>query len=187
MQIECLSRVLSLVSTRRGPAAILDCHPLLFNAYVDWCRSVGRPVPIVAISFTSDLLRRIVSESSLACIGAVDPFATVEYLTQRLKRVRHQAWLLNLPKLRMCLETGIVSFNSLCDVLQELLDNWWDVKFCLSHDVLMMKKVVNVVDLGSLLCSDCLRLPRLASLHVVLLCFRSNFRKLSEPYQGLRV
>ena len=40
-----------------------------------------------------------------------------------------------------------------------------------------MKKTVNVVDLDSLLCSDRLGLPRLASLHVVLLCYCWNIRK----------
>ena len=179
-EVQCLARALSLVSTRRGPAAILGCSPVLFNAYVDWCRSVGQPSPIVAISFTGDVFRRLVGESSLACVGAVDPFATVDYLAHRLMRIRHQAWLLDLPKFRMCLETGVVPFASLCDVLQELLDHWPDVKLSLSNDVFMMKKVANVVDLDSLLCSDRLGLPRLSLLHVVLLCFRANFKRLFD-------
>ena len=107
-------------------------------------------------------------------------FATVEYLVQRLKRVQHQAWLLNLPRFRMCLESGVIPAASLCDVIQELLDNWSDIKICLSNDTLLMKKNVNVIDLDSLLCSDRLGLPRLALLHVVLLCFRSNFKKQFE-------
>ena len=179
-EVQCLARALSLVSTRRGPAAILGCSPVLFTAYVDWCRSVGRPSPIGAISFTGDVLRRLIGESSLACVGAVDPFATVDYLAHRLMRVRHQAWLLDLPKFRMCLETGVVPFASLCDVLQELLDHWPDVKLSLSNDVFVMKKVANVVDLDSLLCSDRLGLPRLSLLHVVLLCFRANFKGLFD-------
>ena len=179
-EVHCLARALSLVSTRRGPAAILGCSPVLFNAYVDWCRSVGRPSPIVAISFTGDVFRRLVGESSLACVGAVDPFATVDYLAHRLMRIRHQAWLLDLPKFRMCLETGVVPFASLCDMLQELLNHWPDVKLSLSNDVFMMKKVANVVDLDSLLCSDRLGLPRLSLLHVVLLCFRANFKRLFD-------
>ena len=180
-EMQCLSRVLLLVSTSRGPATIVDCPPVLFNAYVDWCCSVGRPVPIVSVTFGPDLLRRLINESSFVCVGSVDPFATVEYLVQRLKRVRHQAWLLNLPQLRLCLESGVVPFESLCEVLQELLDNWADVKLCLSNDVLLMKKAVNVVDLDSLLCSDRLGLPRLALLHVILLCYCSNFRKQQDP------
>ena len=100
---------------------------------------------------------------------------------QRLKRVvRHQAWLLNLPRFRMCLESGAIPAASWCDVVQELLDNWSDIKNCLSSDTLLMKKNVNVVDLDSLLCSDRLGLPRLALLHVVLLCFRSNCKKQFE-------
>ena len=55
---------------------------------------------------------------------------------QRLKRVRHRAWLLNLPQLILCLESGVVPFESLCGVLQELLDNWADVKRCLSNDLI---------------------------------------------------
>ena len=109
-ELQCVSQVLSLVSTSRGPASIMGCPPVLFNAYVDWCRSVGRPVPIVALTFDLDLLRRLISESSFLCVGSVDPIATVEYLVQRSKRVRHQAWLLNLPQLRLCLESGVVPF-----------------------------------------------------------------------------
>ena len=176
-EMQCVSRVLSLVSTSRGPASIVGCPLVLFNAYVDWCRSVGRPVPLVALPFGPDLLRRLINESSFVCVGAVDPFAAVEYLVHRLKRVQHQAWLLNLPQLRLCLESGVVPFESLRGVLQELLDNWADVKICLSNNVLLMKKPVNEVDLDSLLCSDRLGLPRLALLHVILLCYCSNFRK----------
>ena len=104
-EMQCVSRVLTLVSTSRGPASIVGCPPVLFNAYVDWCRSVGRPVPLVALNFGPDLLRRLNNESSFVCVGAVDPFAAVGYLVQRLKRVRHQAWLLNLPQLRLCLQS----------------------------------------------------------------------------------
>ena len=107
-------------------------------------------------------------------VGSVDPFSTVDYLTQRLRRFRHQSWLMQLPRFRLCLESGVVPFDSLCDVLQELIDNWVDIKLCLSNDVLLMKKNVNVVDLDFLLCSDRLGLPRLALLHVVLLCFHAN-------------
>ena len=114
------------------------------------------------------------------CVGSVDPFATVEYLVQRLKRVRHQACLLNLPRFRMCLESGDIPAASLCDVIKELLDNSSDIKVCLSNDVLLMKKNVNVVDLDSLMSSDRLGLPRLALLHVVLLCSRSNCKKQFE-------
>ena len=79
-EIRCLSSVLSLASTRRGPIAIQNCPPVLFNAYVDWCRSVGRPVPVVAAIFDSDLLRRLVRDASSVCAGSVDPFAAIEYL-----------------------------------------------------------------------------------------------------------
>ena len=71
-------------------------------------------------------------------------------------------------------------FVILCDVLEELLENWSDVKICLAKDVLLMKKSINVVDLDSLLCSDRLGLPRLELLHVVLLCFRTNCAKLFD-------
>ena len=179
-EIRCLSYVLSLVSTRRGPIAIQTCHPVLFNAYVDWCRSMGRPVPVVAAIFDFDLLRRLVRDASLVCVGPVDPFAAIEYLVQRLKKFCSQAWLLNLPQFRLCLESGVVPPEALCDVLQELLDNWSDVKICLSNDVLLMRKNINVVDLDSLLCSDRFGLPRLALLHVLVLCFRSNCKKLFE-------
>ena len=40
-EIQCLGRVLSLVATRRGPVAIQNCPPVLFNSYVEWCRTVG--------------------------------------------------------------------------------------------------------------------------------------------------
>ena len=180
-EIQCLSGALSLVSTRRGPVSVENCSPVLFNAYVDWCRAVGRPVPLVAVSFDGDLLRRIVNEAGLSCVGSVDAFAVVEYLVQRLKRVRHQAWLLNLPQFRLCLDSGVVPFAVLCDVLEELLSNWSDIKICLANDMLLMKKSINVVDLDSLLCSDRLGLPRLALLHVVLLCFRTNCAKLFDP------
>ena len=166
--------------TRRGPVSIHGCPPVLFNAYVDWCQAVGRPVPIAAIVFDCDVLRRLIHDASFMCVGSVDPFATVEYLVQRLKRVRHQAWLLNLPRFRMCLESGAIPAASWCDVVQELLDNWSNITICLSNDTLLMKKNVNVVDLDSLLCSDCLGLPRLVLLHVVLLCFRSNCKKQFE-------
>ena len=179
-EIQCLARVLSLVPTRQGPVSIQGCLPVLFNAYVDWCQAVGRPVPIAAIVFDCDVLRRLMHDASFMCVGSVDPFATVEYLVQRLKRVRHQAWLLNLPRFRMCLESGVIPAASWCDVVQELLDNWSDIKICLSNDTLLMKKNVNVVDLDSLLCSDRLGLPRLDLLHVVLLCFRSNCKKQFE-------
>ena len=66
-------------------------------------------------------------------------------------------------------------------MLQELLDHWADVKLCLSNDVFVMRKSANVVDLDSLLCSDRFGLPRLALLHVVLLCFRANCKKLFDP------
>ena len=92
-------------------------------------------------------------------MGSVVPFAAVEYFVERLKRVRQQAWLLKLPQLRLCLETGDLPFSALCEVLQELLDHWADVKLCLSNDVLVMRKSANVVDLDSLLCSDRLGLP----------------------------
>ena len=179
-EIQCLARVLSLVPTRRGPVSIQGCPPVLFNAYVDWCQAVGRPVPIAAIVFDCDVLRLLMHDASFLCVGSVDPFATVEYLVHRLKRVRRHAWLLNLPRFRMCLESGAIPAASWCDVVQELLDNWSDIKICLSNDTLLMKKNVNVVDLDSLLCSDCLGLPRLALLHVVLMCFRSNCKKQFE-------
>ena len=54
--IHCLSRALLLVSTRRGPVAIENCPPILFYSYVDWCRLVGRHVPIVSVSFGAELL-----------------------------------------------------------------------------------------------------------------------------------
>ena len=53
-EMQCLSRVLSLVSTDKGPVAIQGCPPILFNAYTDWCRVVGRPVPLVAVVFDDD-------------------------------------------------------------------------------------------------------------------------------------
>ena len=106
----CEARVLSLVSTRRGPVAIQSCPSVLFNAYIDWCCSVGRPVPVAAAVFDSDLFRRLVREASLTCL---DPFAAVEYLVQRLKKFSHQAWLLDLPRFRLCLESGVVPFESL--------------------------------------------------------------------------
>ena len=165
------------MSTIRGPASPLNWPPVLFNGYIDWCQNVGRPVPVVATAFDPDLLRRLINESSIVCVGSMDPFSALEYLVQRLKRVRHQAWLLNLPQLRLCLETGVVPFASLCGVLQELLDNWADVKLCLSNNVVLMKKSMNVVDLDSHLCADRLVLQRFAFLHVVLLCYNSNFRR----------
>ena len=172
---------LALVSTRRVLVAIQNCPPVLFNAYVeDWCRSVGRPVPVVAAIFDSDLLRRLVREAIKVCVVSVDLFATIEYLAQRLKKFCHQTWLLNLPQFRLCLETGVVPSESLCDVLQELVDNWSDVKICLSNDVLLMRKNINVVDLDSFLCSDRLGLPRLAFSHVLLLCFCSYCKELFE-------
>ena len=116
----------------------------------------------------------MVHEASFKCVGSVDPLATVEYLVQRLKRVRHQAWLLNLPQFRLCLESGEIPFPSLCGVIQELMDHCADMKICLSNVTLLMKKNINAVDLDSLLCSDRLGLPRLALFHVVLLCFQSN-------------
>ena len=54
--IRSLSRALSPASTRRCPIAIENCPPILFNSYVDWCRLVGRPVPIVSVSFDAELL-----------------------------------------------------------------------------------------------------------------------------------
>ena len=45
-------------------------------------------------------------------------------------------------------------FESLRDILLELLDNWSDVKLCLSNDVSLIKKAVNIVHLDSLLFSD---------------------------------
>ena len=65
--------------------------------------------------------------------------------------------------------------------MEELLENWSDVKNCLANDVLLMKKSINVVDRDSLLCSDRLELPRLALLHVGLLCFRTICEKLFDP------
>ena len=179
-EMQCLSRVLSLVATDKGPVALQGCPPILFNAYTDWCRVVGRPVPLVAVVFDDDYLRRLIHEASFMGVGSVDPFSTVDYLAQRLRRFRHQSWLMQLPRFRLCLESGVVPFDSLCDVLQELIDNWVDIKLCLSNDVLLMKKNVNVVDLDSLLCSDRLGLPRLALLHVVLLCFRANCGRLFD-------
>ena len=102
------------------------------------------------------------------------------YLAQRLKRVRHHAWLLNLPRFRLRLEDGVVPFSILFDVLEELLKNWSDVKICLVNDVLLMKKSINVVDLDSLLCSDRLGLPRLVLFHVVVLWIRTNCAKLFD-------
>ena len=179
--MRCLARVPSLVSTSRGPASIMKCPLVLFNGYIDWCQAVGRPVPVVAMALDPDLLRRLINESSIVCVGSVDPFSALEYLVQRLKRVRHQAWLLNVPQLRLCLESGVVPFESLCGVLPELLDNWADVKLCLSNNGLLRKKSTNVVDLDSLLCADRLVLPRFAFLHVVLLCYNSNFRRQQDP------
>ena len=179
-EIRCLTCVLSLVSTRRWPIAIQNCPPVLFNAYMDWCRSMGRPVPVVATIFDFDLLRRLVRDASFVCVGSVDPFAVIEYLAQRLKKFSSQAWLLNLPQFRLCLGSGVVPPESLSDVLHELLDHWSDIKICLSNDVLLMRKNIKVVDLDSLLCSDRLSLPRLALLHVFLLCFRSNCKRLFE-------
>ena len=141
---------------------------------------MGRPVPVVAAIFDFDLLRRLVCDATLVCVGSTDPFAVIEYLAQRLKKFCHQAWLLNLPQFRFCLESGVFPSENLCDVLQGLLDIWSDVKICLSNDVLLMRKNINVVDLDSLLCSDRLGLPRLALLHVLLLCFLSNCKKLFE-------
>ena len=96
----------------------MNCPPVLIIGYIDWCQAVGRPVPVVAVSFNPDLLRRLSNESSIVCVGSVDPFSALEYFVQRLKRVRHQVWLLNLPQLRLCLESGVVPFESLCGVLQ---------------------------------------------------------------------
>ena len=160
--MRCLSQVLSLVSTSRGPAPIVNCPSVPFNGYVDWCQAVGRHVPVVAVTFDPDRLGRLINESSFVCVGSVDPFSTLEFLVQCLKRVRHQAWLLNLPQLRLCLESGVVPFDSLCGVMKELLGIWADVELCLSNKVLLMKKAVNFVNQVSLLCSDRLGLPRLA-------------------------
>ena len=178
--IQCLARVLSLVSTRRGPVAIQPFPSVLFKAYIDWCRSVGS-MPVVSVVFDSDLLRHLVCEVNLACVGSVDSFAIVKYLAQRLKKCFHQAWLLNLPQFRLCLESGVVPFESLCDVLQQLLDHWSDVKICPPNTDLLMKNNINVVDLNSHLCSDRLGLSRLALLHLLLLCFRSICLKFFEP------
>ena len=76
---------------------------------------------MAAVVFDSDALRHMVHEASFICVGSVDPFATVEYLVQRLKRVRRQAWLLDLPQFRLCLESGEIPFPSLCGVIQEPL------------------------------------------------------------------
>ena len=149
--IQCLARVLLLVATRRGPVAIQNCPPVLFNAYVEWRRTVDRPIPMAAVVFDSHVLRHMVHEASFMCVGSVDPFATVEYLVQRLKRVRHQAWRLDLPQFRLCLESGEIPFSSLGGVIQKLLDQWADIKICLSNDVWLMKKNINAVDLDSLL------------------------------------
>ena len=96
-----------------------------------------------------------------------------------MKKFCSQAWLLNLPQIRLCLESGVVPPEALCDVLQELLDHWSDVKICLSNDVLLMRKtpiswmwipssVQTVwVCLGWLYC-------------MFFCCFRSNCKKLFE-------
>ena len=110
-------------------------------------------------------------------VGSEDWFSTVDYLVQRLRKFRHQNWLSLLPGSRLCLETGVVPFDTLCDVLLELVENCTDTKLCLSNDVLLIKKSVNVVDLDPFLCSDCHRLNCSAFLHVVLLCFRANCTK----------
>ena len=88
--------------------------------------------------------------------------------------------VIELASIPYVLGVSVIPAASWCDVVQELLDNWSDIKICLSNDTLLMKKNVNVVDLDSLLCSDRLGLPRLALLHVVLLCFRSNCKKQFE-------
>ena len=46
------------------------------------------------------LCHSLFNKSSFVCVESVDPFATMEYLEQRLKRVRYHAWLLDLLKLR---------------------------------------------------------------------------------------
>ena len=48
-EMQCLSRVLSLVSTGKGPVVIQGCPSTLFYAYVDWCQVVGRPVPFLQL------------------------------------------------------------------------------------------------------------------------------------------
>ena len=119
----CLSRVLSLVSTDKGPVVIQGCPPILFNAYADWCQVVGHPVSLVAAVFDADYLRGLIHEASFMGVGSVDPFSTVDYLVQRLRRFRHQNWVLQLPRFQLCLESGVVPFECFCDVLQELIDN----------------------------------------------------------------
>ena len=159
---------------------IQGCPHILLNAYSDWCRAVGRPLPIVAVVFDEECLRQLIHETSLMGDGSLDPFSTVDYLVQRLRRFRHQSSLLQLPRFRLCLETGVVPFGALCDVLLEVVETWTDIMLCLSNDVFLMKKNVNAVDLDSLLCSDHLGLPRLELLRVVLLCVRANCAKQSD-------
>ena len=72
-ELQCVSQVLSLVSTSRGPASIMGCSPVFFNAFVDWCRLVENPVPLVALTFDPDLLRRLINRSSFVCVRSVDP------------------------------------------------------------------------------------------------------------------
>ena len=116
-------QVSSLVATDRGPVIIQGCPPILFNAYSDWCRAIGRPLPLIAVVFDEECLRQLIHEASFMGVGSVDPFSTVDYLVQRLRRFRHQSWLMQLPRFHLCLETGVVLFGALCDVM--CFWNYW--------------------------------------------------------------
>ena len=92
------------------------------------------------------------------------------------------SWSSKFSRFRLCIETGVVPSSSLCDALQELIDNRAGIKLCLSNDgCALRKKNVKVVDFNSLLCSVRLGQSRVALLHVVTLCFHSNFGNQFDP------
>ena len=177
-EIKCLTRVLAILPIDQSPVAVRGCPSTLFNVFSSWCKDEGRPVPLPVLEYTPDVFREHVREAGLVGANLLDPFAILDYLLLRLVRAVHQPWLESLPTFRVCISQRQVPFPSLRAAISELIHHWADVTLFLKETgTVLPSKGKAPLDVGQLIVSDTLVLPRLSVLHVLVACFEANFVK----------
>ena len=168
-ELECLSRIYAILPSGVGPASLRGCSPTLFNALSEWTAAKNLPQPFPALKFSGELLLSQVRDSSALTGGGVDPLAIVDYLVNRCNKAVYQPWLMGLVIFHRCVIEKSVSFRHLTEIIPELVDRWADIRLFLQSD-----GHASSGDLGHIIVSSSLCLPRLCCLHIILLCYRAN-------------
>ena len=85
---------------------------------------------------------------------------------------------MGLSEFHRCVRQRQVPFASLCAVIYELIHHWDDVKLFLKENgTVLPSKGRTPLDVGQLIISDTLVLPRLSVLHVLVSCLQVTFVK----------